>query len=234
MKYLYKIVLPLFAILLIIVIYSSFSDPTPVDNKTTIGASEPATDGSVSGRDLSANESDEEKASTQQEHLKTMGPDDDSEEAQAAHKRVVESNDNQEEEVIELDNSIIYNPDNLDKELDLAFICQQKNCQYDDSETGLKGIPLLKNWAIESPYFYTTPQGDKAGIPTILFINTKTGLWFVLNQRQASNEMMSCIEFGKEGRLSAEETLCSPKDTPAGMLGDMVTLIEDVETWRSQ
>jgi hypothetical protein len=98
--------------------------------------------------------------------------------------------------------------------------------------SGLKGSPLLKDWAIQTPYFYTTAGGSAAVVPTILFIHTKTGLWVALNQRQASSLMFNCIEFGEKGRLSATETLCSPKNIADDVLGDSVTLLEKIEFWR--
>ncbi len=125
----------------------------------------------------------------------------------------------------------LYDTENLD-ELDLVFTCQQASCSYDDKATSLTAIPLLKDWAIQSPYFYATAAGQQATIPTILFIHTKTGVWFVLNQRQASSLMFECLEFGKDGRLSSEEKICSPKNIPDTVLGDMVTQIENVEFWR--
>ncbi|MCK5725519.1 MAG: hypothetical protein KAH22_01695 [Thiotrichaceae bacterium] len=227
LKYRYKIILSLFALLLMIFIYNVI----PMNDKTEVDKVGEPIENSINGQGLSADEQGEEsdpKASTLKD-LKTMKPDDDSDEAKSIAEEKMSIEDPES-----VDSSIFYDVENLNEELELAFTCQQKNCQYDDTETDLKGIPLLKHWAIEAPYFYTTAQGDEAAIPTILFVNTQTGLWFVLNRHQGSDEMMSCIEFGKGGRLSAEESLCSPKDTPAGMLGDMVTLIEEVEMWRSQ
>ncbi len=127
--------------------------------------------------------------------------------------------------------TFLYDTSNLD-ELGLVFTCKQKSCTYDDKSTQLKTIPLLKNWAIQSPYFYATASGEVSKLPTVMFIHTKTGVWFVLNQRQANSEVFDCLEFGKEGRLSSEEKICSPKNIPSSVLGDMATLIENIESWR--
>ncbi|MCK5895805.1 MAG: VWA domain-containing protein [Cocleimonas sp.] len=118
------------------------------------------------------------------------------------------------------------------KDLELVFTCEQATCRYDDKASGLNGIPLRKDWAIQAPYFYTTAGGSKATFPTLLFVHTKTGLWVALNQRQASSVMFDCIEFGERGRLSATEKLCSPKNIADDILGDSVTLIENIESWR--
>ncbi len=127
--------------------------------------------------------------------------------------------------------AFLYDTKKLD-ELNLVFICKQTSCTYDDKQTQLKAIPLLKGWAIQPPYFYTTAAGETSKLPTVMFINTKTGAWFVLNQRQANSDMFDCLEFGKEGRLSSEENICNLKNIPNSALGEMVTLIENIESWR--
>ena len=127
--------------------------------------------------------------------------------------------------------NILYN---LDKSADdLVFTCQQESCTYDDKNTGLKDIPLLKGWAIEEPYFYATAAGVTADIPTITFVNTKTRAWFIINPRQATDAMFECTEFGKKGRLSSEEKACIPKNIPDKALGNIVTQQENVEFWRT-
>lgn len=114
----------------------------------------------------------------------------------------------------------------------LIFTCKQASCTY-NKKPALKGLPLLKDWAIEEPYFYTTAAGIKAEIPTIIFVNTKNSAWFILNPRQATDAMYNCIEFGKKGRLSSEEKICIPKGIPDDALGNLVTLQENVEFWRA-
>lgn len=126
--------------------------------------------------------------------------------------------------------SLLYDMDKLVDEL--IFTCKQTSCTYDDKETKLKAIPLLKNWAIEKPYYYTTAAGIKADIPTITFVHTKTGAWFILNPRQATDAMFNCIEFGKEGRLSIGEKVCSPKEIPDALFANMGILLENIEFWR--
>ena len=92
---------------------------------------------------------------------------------------------------------------------ELIFVCKEKTCTYDDKETGLKGIPLIKDWAIEQPYFYETAAGVKSKYPTLLFVNTLNGLWISLNQRQSDDSSFTlCFEFGEKGRLSSEEKIC--------------------------
>ena len=116
---------------------------------------------------------------------------------------------------------------------ELVFTCKQKKCNYTHSASELKDIPLLEHWAIEEPYYYETAGGAKAKVPTITFVNTQNGLWFVLNGRQLSAMLVSCIEFGKNGRLSSEETLCFINEEIKGE-NNMITLLESVEFWRDR
>ena len=56
-----------------------------------------------------------------------------------------------------------------------------------------------------------------------------------LNPRMVDPKMLSCIEFGKNGRLSSEERICyineEAKKTDSG---NRITLLENIEFWRSQ
>lgn len=117
------------------------------------------------------------------------------------------------------------------------FICEQKECHYDylDEGISLKNIPLLKGWAITESFYYATAGSRSSKYPTIEFVNTTNGLWMTLNPRMADPKMLTCIEFGKNGRLSSEERICYVHEkVKEADSGDMITLLENIESWRSQ
>lgn len=117
------------------------------------------------------------------------------------------------------------------------FSCKQKVCFYDYINEGisLKNIPLLKGWAITEPFYNATAGSGSSKYPIIEFVNTTNGLWMTLNPRMVDPKMLSCIEFGKNGRLSSEERICyineEAKKTDSG---NRITLLENIEFWRSQ
>jgi hypothetical protein len=119
---------------------------------------------------------------------------------------------------------------------DLAFICKEKSCVYHDKKTGLK-IPLNKNWAIEEPYYHETMTGMKKTVPSIMFVNIKSALWMGLNQMHIMRtpDFVFCVEFGKNGRYSSEESLCivnalsNEKDQIEASI-----FMENIETWRDK
>ena len=117
----------------------------------------------------------------------------------------------------------------------LVFTCKEKECTYDDKDTGLNDIPLLKNWALTEPFYHATAGAGAAKNPSIVFVNTTNGQWIELNPRMQDPTHSSCIEFGKNGRLSAEESICystANVNNENNQSGDMMTLLENIEAWR--
>lgn len=117
----------------------------------------------------------------------------------------------------------------------LVFTCKEKVCTYDDKDTGLNDIPLLKDWALTEPFYHATAGAGAAKNPSIVFVNTTNGQWIDLNPRMLDLTYSSCIEFGKNGRLSAEERICystANVNNENNQSGDMMTLLENIETWR--
>lgn len=115
----------------------------------------------------------------------------------------------------------------------LVFQCSQPSCVYNDPVSGLQGIPLKQNWAIEEPFFYRTAGGATAEVPSIKFVNVKNGLWFVINPRQLGSDLAECYRFGKQGRLSSEEQMCVIRTQATGEeVTEMANFVEAVEFWR--
>lgn len=119
---------------------------------------------------------------------------------------------------------------------DLVFICKEKACVYHDKKTGLK-IPLNKDWAIEDPYYHETMNGMKKTVPTIMFVNTKNALWIGLNPIgiMRTPDFVFCVEFGKNGRHSSEESLCIVTALTDGKSQTEASIfMENIEIWRDK
>ena len=108
-------------------------------------------------------------------------------------------------------NAFATNPNLYDFEEDgknLLTTCQWETCTYADKKTGLKNIPLRKDWAIEKPYYSVTAGGAKSKDPTIIFVNTKSGVWIRMNLRQQStaSNFVKCEEISHAN--NAEDLIC--------------------------
>jgi len=120
-------------------------------------------------------------------------------------------------------------PYDFEKDRDrIVFVCQKEICSYDDKESGVNNIPLIKDWAIEQPIFYETAGAVKANVPSITYINTKNGLLIGQDIRQMTiygSRQAVCID--------AEDTICLFADSVKGKNREEgYRLMKKIKKWR--
>jgi len=130
--------------------------------------------------------------------------------------------------------------DFTDERNQLLFTCKDDFCEYDDPDSDIKGVPLLRDWAIEETVYYASPaqyeEGTHAPDPMITYVDTKSGLWIRQNPVRVTGdgEWLRCEDFSYTiDQTRHDEWLCLLQaKVPAKSHAEAKQMIKLIKNWR--